>query len=236
MIFCGGAPLVPELRNRVLAMFEKAPRIVQVWGVTEGGWFSNFKYPEDDSTGSVGRVILGLQIKMSTDHSLEMTDGRKAGELLVQGRQLMTEYFGNEQASIDAFLDGWLKTGDVGYIDNGKVYVVDRCKDLIKVNGWQVAPAEIEARIVELPGIRDAAAIAAGYGVEEHPLLFIVQSHGADMGKEAILNHLQSRMANHKVARIVVEFIESIPRNPSGKILRKVLRETATERGLMEIK
>lgn len=233
MIFCGGAPLASELRKRVLAMFDMGPRIVPVWGMTEGGWFSTLKYPEDDSTGSVGRMIPGLQIKMSTDHSLEMPDGRKAGELLVQGSQLMAGYFGNEKSSKDAFVDGWLKTGDVGYIENGKVYIVDRCKDLIKVNGWQVAPAEIEATVMEFPGIHDAAAIAAGYGVEEHPLLFLVQAHGVNVSKEAIVNHLRSRIAKHKTARILVEFIESIPRNPSGKILRKILRERAIERGLM---
>ena len=236
MIFCGGAPLMPELRNRVLAIFETAPRIAQVWGMTEGGWFSTFRYPEDDATGSVGRMIPGFQIKMSTDHSLEASNGRKAGELLVQGSQLMTEYFGNEQASKDAFVDGWLKTGDVGYIEDGKVYIVDRCKDLIKVNGWQVAPAEIEAAIMDLPGIQDAAAISAGCGVDEHPLLFIVKSHGADVSREAVMNHLRSRMAKHKVARTVAEFIESVPRNPSGKILRRLLRAKAIENGLMECK
>jgi acyl-CoA synthetase (AMP-forming)/AMP-acid ligase II len=202
--------------------------------MTEGGWFSTFKYPEDDSSGSVGRMVPGLQIKTSTDHLLELPDGHNAGELLVQGPQLIAEYVGNEQASTDTFVDGWLKTGDVGYIENGKVYIVDRCKDLIKVNGWQVAPAEIEAAVMELPGIHDAAAISAGCGVDEHPLLFIVQSHDTTVSKEAIMNHLGSRMAKHKVARIVVEFIESIPRNPSGKILRKVLRERAIEKDLME--
>ena len=154
----------------------------------------------------------------------------------MQGPQLMTGYAGNEEASKDAFVDDWLRTGDVGYVINGKVYIVDRCKDLIKVNGWQVAPAEIEAAVMTLPGIRDAAAIAAGHGVEEHPLLFIVKSHSTDVSKEAVVNHLLGRMAEHKVKRTVVEFIESIPRNPSGKILRKGLREISIEKGLMESK
>ena len=227
MIFCGGAPLARELRTRTLAIFKTRPRIVQVWGMTEGGWFSTFKYPEDDATGSVGRMVPGYEIKVSTDDSLELGNGGKAGELLVKGPQLMTEYYGNERASQDAFVDGWLKTGDLGYIEEGKVHLVGRSKDLIKVNGWQVAPAEIEAVVLELPEVRDAAAIGVGHGVNERPLLFVVPSHGREVSKEDVVNHLGSKVAQHKIARIEVESIESIPRNPSGKILKKVLREKA---------
>ena len=232
LIFSGGAPLAPELRKRVLAIFANPPRIVQVWGMTEGGWFTTFKFPEDDCTGSVGRVISGLEIKMNTGNQLEL--GRvQAGELLVRGPQVMVGYFGNEQASKAAFEGDWLRTGDVGYINDGKAYLIDRSKDLIKVNGWQVSPAEIEATVLDLPGIEDAAAIAAGHGVQEHPLLFIVSSHQEDVSKEAVTNHLGRRLAKHKISKIVVESIKTIPRNASGKILRRMLREEAIQRGLM---
>ena len=147
----------------------------------------------------------------------------------MKGPQLMTTYYGNEQASREAFVDGWLKTGDIGYVEDGKVYLVDRSKDLIKVNGWQVAPAEIEAVVVELPEVKDASAIGVGYGVDERPMLFVVPSHGKEVSKEEVVNHLRSKVAKHKITRIEVELIESIPRNPSGKILRKVLREKAIE-------
>lgn len=231
-IFSGGAPLVPELRRLTLDIFEQPPRIVQVWGMTEGGWFSTFKYPEDDSTGSVGRIVPGLKIRVDPDETLEMQNSVQAGELLIKGEQLMTEYFDNKQASKDAFDNGWLRTGDIGFVKDGKVYFIDRCKDLIKVNGFQVAPAEIEAAVLELPGISDAGAVAVGHGVNEHPLLFVVLSHGEDISKDVIVNHLLSRMARHKVARMEVESIESIPRNPSGKILRKALKERANQRVL----
>lgn len=236
LIYSGGAPLAPELRKRTRSMFQIPPRIVQVWGMTEGGWFSTFKYPEDDSTGSVGRVIPGLKIRVSSKATLEMPNGRTAGELLVKGPQLMSAYRADEQATKDAFTSGWLKTGDVGYVENGKVYLVDRCKDLIKVNAWQVAPVEIESAVLEMSDVQDAAAIAAGCGVDEHPLLFIVPNHGCEIDREVVLNHLRSRMAKHKITSIVVESIDSIPRNPSGKVLRKRLREIAIERGLIEKK
>ena len=231
LIFCGGAPLAPEIRRRALESFKEPPRIVQVWGMTEGGWFSTFKYPEDDSTGSVGKIVPGYEIKMSLEDSVEMADGRLAGQLLVKGQQLMTGYRGNIQASEEAFTDGWLKTGDVGYIEDGKVYLVDRAKDLIKVNGWQVAPAEIEAALLQSPDVQDAAAIGVGHGVEEHPMVFVVARH-EHVNASDVETHLRSRLARHKVAQVEVEFVDSIPRNPSGKVLRNVLREQMLEKRL----
>ena len=170
LIFCGGAPLAPELRTRMLQIFKEPPRIVQVWGMTEGGWFSTFKYPEDDATGSVGRIIPGYEIKMSSEDLVKMSDGGVAGHLLVKGPQMMTGYLSNSLASEEAFSDGWLRSGDIGYIEDGKIYLVDRAKDLIKVNGWQVAPAELEAALLQSPDILDAAAIGIGNGLEEHPM------------------------------------------------------------------
>lgn len=173
LIFSGGAPMAPELRARTLGIFKDQPRIVQVWGMTEGGWFSTFKYPEDDASGSVGRIIPGYEIKTSWQDLVEMPDGRVAEHLLVKGPQLMMGYLMNPQASEKAFCDGWLKTGDIGYVEDGRIYLVDRAKDLIKVNGWQVAPAEVEAALLQSPGILDAAVVGIGNGLEEHPKVYV---------------------------------------------------------------
>lgn len=234
MIFSGGAPLATELRNRFLAIFHEPPRIVQVWGMTEGGWFATFKHPEDDTSGSVGRIIPGCEIKVSRQNRLQLPNGREASELLVKGQQVMPGYFGNDKASKEIFtVDGWLRTGDVGYVEDGKIYIVDRSKDLIKVNGWQVAPAEIEAAMVGSPGVKDAATIAVGHGVDEHPLLFVVPIQGGHVDKDVIVDHLSSRVARHKIGKMQIEVIDSIPRNPSGKILRRLLREVASRRDLI---
>ena len=235
LIFCGGAPLATENRLRTLEMFKIKPRIVPVWGMTEGGWFSTLRYPEDDDTNSVGRAIPGYEIKVSEEGSLELDNGHMAGELLIRGPQLMTGYLGNAQASRDAFADGWLKTGDIGYIQQGKIYIVDRTKDLIKVNGWQVAQAELESVLLTSPDILDAAAISAGHGVDEHPMLFVVLTMGVHMSASEVEDHLRSRLARYKVAPVAVEFVEAIPRNPSGKILRKVLRMRVIEQGSRQV-
>lgn len=227
MILCGGAPLASGLRDRTLAMFHCPPRIVQVWGMTEGGWFSTYKHPEDDTTGSVGRVLPNLEVKVSMHALLERPSGGEAGELLIRGGQVMVGYFGDAQASNDIFAAGWLRTGDVGYVEDGKIYVIERCKDLIKVNAWQVAPAEIEAALLGLPGITDAAAVGIGDGLNERPLLFVVRNHQDEVNEEIILNHLRCRVARYKINGIELEYVSSIPRNPSGKILRNLLREKA---------
>lgn len=230
LIFSGGAPLAPELHHRMLGIFKVAPRIVQVWGMTEGGWFTTFKYPEVDTTGSVGRMLPGWEIRIDSDTLIALPDGRSAGELLVKSAQLMTGYLGNTEATEATFTDGWLRTGDIGFVEDGKVYIVDRAKDLIKVNGWQVAPAEIEEALLQSPDVVDAAAISFGHGNDEHPMVFVV-ARDAGVEVQDIEAHLHSRLARYKVARIEVKLVELIPRNPSGKILRKVLRSLATESG-----
>lgn len=235
LVFSGGAPLAAELRKRVLDIFLAPPRIVQVYGMTEGGWFTTFKYPENDDTGSVGKVIPNYQVKQSSEGSIELPDGRKAGELMIKGPQLMTGYLGNAEASKDVFIEGWLKTGDIGYInDDGKVYLVDRAKDLIKVNGFQVAPAELEAALLQSQQIQDAAAMSVGHGVDEHPMVFVVAQLGTTPCTITdVQTHMRSRLARYKVASIEVAYVENIPRNPSGKILRKALKAQAVKDGLI---
>ena len=104
---------------------------------------------------------------------------------------------------------------------------MDRAKDLIKSNGWQVAPAELEAALLQSPNILDAAAIGAGRGVDEHPMMFVVAKEFTACMSEGVKLYLRCRLARYKVARIEVAFVQSIPRNSSGKVWRKTLREQA---------
>lgn len=234
LIFCGGAPLADERRSKTLEMFDTPPRIVPVWGMTEGGWFSTLKYPEDDPTNSVGQPLPGYEVKVGERDEIRLDDGRVAGELFIKGPQLMTGYLGNAKASENVFSDGWLKTGDIGYLEDGKIYIVDRAKDLIKVNGWQVAPAELESALLTSPHVLDAAAISVGCGVDEHPMVFVVPRSGIEVSAADVEGHLRTRLARYKVAYMEVHFVDAIPRNPSGKILKKILREQAVDKGLIE--
>jgi acyl-CoA synthetase (AMP-forming)/AMP-acid ligase II len=141
----------------------------------------------------------------------------------------MKGYLGNAEATAKMIdLDGWLRTGDIGYCDNeGRLFVVDRLKELIKTNGRQVAPAELEALLLEHPAIADAAVIAApDEKAGEVPKAFVVlkaQSTGDDMD-QVIIDFIAARVAPYKRIRSV-EFVEEIPKSPAGKILRRLLKE-----------
>jgi len=230
MISFGGAALGPELRKMTLDMFERKPRLVPVYGMTEGGWFTTLKYPETDGTGSVGRPIAGYEVKVGLmDGLTDVKDGEKIGEVLVRGPQLMTCYLGNAQATREAFTaDGWLKTGDIGYVRDGKVYLVDRAKDLIKVNGWQVAPAELEDVAMQSEHVRDVAVFGVGTEDDEHPMACVVakkDNGGHVVTAEMIKAHLRGRLTGYKVNRCEVRFVLAIPKSPAGKILKKVMKE-----------
>jgi acyl-CoA synthetase (AMP-forming)/AMP-acid ligase II len=224
-VLCAGAPLASQLRASFLQLFDIASiRIVQVWGMTEGGWFATFRYPEHDDTGSVGRPLPAYQVRVSEGSRADLPDGQQAGELLVKGLQLTTTYKGNPDATKKGFGDGWLATGDIGYCMNGKIYLIDRAKDIIKVNGWTISPAELEAVLYQMPSILDAAALSYGTGTEEHAAIFVVGKE-SPLLKADIMQHLLDRVARFKVASCEIHLVDSLPRNSSGKVLRRVLRQ-----------
>jgi len=208
-------------------MFVKPPRIVPVYGMTEGGWFTTMKYPEEDDTGSVGRPVPGyiLRVNESSSSTLTLEDGPKIGELLAQGPPIMSGYLNNATATKEAFTpDGWLRTGDIGYINSGKIYLIDRAKDIIRVNGFQVAPAELENALTRLEDVQDAAVFGVGTDVNEHPLACVLRRN-EDVTEDMIIEHLRMELAGYKVSHCEIRFVDSIPKSPAGKILKKVLRQ-----------
>jgi acyl-CoA synthetase (AMP-forming)/AMP-acid ligase II len=234
MVAFGGAPLGAELRRKFLDTFQVKPRIVPVYGMTEGGWYTTLKYPEQDETGSLGRPIPGYEIKIVPKPAMELdsVSQKEVGEILVRGPQLMTAYLGDPEATAESFDgDGWLKTGDIGYLDESKVYLVDRAKDLIKVNGWHVSPGEIENALLQHPEIIDAAAFGVGRDVEEHPVACVVlrvengEENKMSLSEQKVRQHLMTSLADYKVRSCEVRFVKEIPKNPAGKILRARLRE-----------
>lgn len=149
------------------------------------------------------------------------------GEIHVYGEHLMKGYLDQPLATAEAFShDGWVRTGDIGYRKDGRWYVVDRTKDLIKVRGWQVSPAEIEASLIEHPDIIDAGVIGipSQDGLGEVPQAFVVKNPQSVLTEKDIKTFLGARLARYKQVDHV-EFVDRVPRNPTGKILRRVLRE-----------
>ncbi len=181
--------------------------------------------PERIVRGSVGELLPGTEARiLDPDTGADLGAGGD-GELLVRGPQLMRGYRGRPEATaatIDA--DGWLHTGDLAAVDaNGVVRITDRLKELIKVKGFQVAPAELEGLLCTHPSVADAAVVgvpdeAAG----ERPKAFVV-ARGAAMPDE-VMTWMAERVAPHK-RLCAVELVDEIPKLPSGKILRRVLRD-----------
>lgn len=160
------------------------------------------------------------------------------GELCVRGPTVIPGYFNNPEANASSFdSDGWFKTGDVAYCDEKtrKWYIVDRRKELIKVRGFQVAPAELEATLLLHPYIIDAAVIGISRpGTdEEFPRAYIIRrptAEGKRLSEDEVKNYISERLAKYKGLSGGVHFVDAIPKNASGKILKKVLKEeTAKE-------
>jgi len=156
-----------------------------------------------------------------------LTKEGATGEIQIYNPLAMKGYLNNPTATAEAFTpDNWIRTGDIGYAKDNNWYVVDRAKDLIKVRGWQVSPAEIEAALMEHPDILDVGVIGipAADGCGESPMAFVVTEKRGSIDEAQIKLFLATRLARYKNVEEVC-FIEKIPRNPIGKILRRELRD-----------
>src|SRR5579885_2248900 len=154
------------------------------------------------------------------------------GELIVQGPQVMQGYWKAPEATAEALRNGWLHTGDIGWRDeDGYVTITDRKKELIKYKGFSVAPAQLEALLLEHPAVADVAVIAkADDKAGEIPKAFVVRRAGYEaVSADELIVWANGKLAAYKNVR-EVEFIDAIPRNPSGKILRRILKEQERRR------
>ncbi|KAF9884141.1 hypothetical protein FE257_002262 [Aspergillus nanangensis] len=229
----GAAPLGREVCEEVEALWEPGRiNIKQGWGMTETtcsllGWNPN----EKSYTASVGELNANCEAKIVADDGVTELGLNQRGELWVRGQNIMKGYWGNPQATQETkTADGWLKTGDIAYIDDQKrFHVVDRKKELIKVKGNQVAPAELEALLLEHPAVADAAVIGIPMNDDERPRAYVVLKPGDSATAEDIITFVSRKVSPFKRITGGVVFLEAIPKNPSGKILRKVLRDQAKE-------
>ena len=180
-----------------------------------------------DRAGSSGILAPNTRCKVINAETGAPLPPGEEGELLVKGPQVMTGYLNNDAAtaaSLDA--DGWLHTGDLASVDaDGFMYIHDRVKELIKVNGFQVAPAELEAHLLTNPAIADAAVIgvpddAAG----ERPIAFVVKTADDAIDAEGVKAHVADALSSYKHLTDVT-FTDAIPKSASGKILRRLLRD-----------
>ncbi|EHY52598.1 Phenylacetyl-CoA ligase epaB [Exophiala dermatitidis] len=227
---CGAAPLSSELQNEVLRRFNIV--VVQGWGMTEttcGGII--MPGVQADHTGSIGYLLPNTEAKLVDEDGREVTKEGEPGELWVRGPQMLLGYWRNEQATKESKTDdGWFKTGDVAVCKGQKFWIVDRKKELIKVNGLQVAPAELEAVLLENPDVADAAVVGVVVHGEELPRAYVVLQETAKRKgttEQDIKDFVAARVAKHKRLEGGVKFIDEVPKLASGKIVRKLMKEWA---------
>ncbi|MGD6753624.1 4-coumarate--CoA ligase family protein [Streptomyces sp. BH105] len=206
------------------------PPVGQAYGMTElsPGTHAVPYDAKNPPPGAVGRLIASTEMRIvSLDDPAKDVAPGESGEVLIRGPQVMKGYLGRPDATADMIdCDGWLRTGDVGRVDeDGWLFVVDRVKELIKYKGFQVAPADLEALLLTHEGIADAAVVGVfDEDGNEIPKAFVVRADPA-LGADDVLAYVAERVAPYKKIRRVA-FIDGVPRAASGKILRRELRET----------
>jgi len=231
VIMSGAAPLSEELARSVEQRLDVT--LVQGYGLTETSPVTHHGLDRDRSQypkGSIGPALPNTEVMVVDVETGEPLPVGETGEVWIRGPQVMAGYLNNPEATartIDA--DGFLHTGDIGYVDeSGYFYIVDRVKELIKFRGFQVAPAELEALLLTHDRIRDAAVVRSpDPEAGEVPKAFVVGEPG--LTEDDVMSFVAERVAPHKKVRRV-EFIDQIPKSPSGKILRRLLIQREQER------
>lgn len=222
-LFSAAAPLGADLTAVVEARL--SVRVRQGYGMTEASPATHFTAPGAERPGKVGPLLPSTEGRMVDPVTGADVGVGQPGEVWVRGPQVMKGYLNNPDATAQTIdRDGWLRTGDIGIVDeDGYLEVVDRLKELIKVKGYQVAPAELEALLLRHPKIADAAVIPVpDEEAGQRPKAVIVAREG--LTAEEVTTFVDAHVAHYK--RIAqVAFVESIPRSPSGKILRRLLLE-----------
>ncbi|BAX90238.1 long-chain-fatty-acid--CoA ligase [Mycobacterium shigaense] len=227
-IVYGGSPIGPDLLSQALETF--GCDFAQIYGLTETGNTAICLPPSEHLPGrarlhAAGRPYPGVEVAVCGPNGTELPPG-SCGEVYLRSPAQMLEYFGNPTATAETIVDGWIRTGDVGYLDeDGFLVIRDRVKDLIIVTGENVYPAEIEKAINGHPAVHDSAVVGAP-DIQRGECIhaFVVAKPDKDLQIDDLAQFLAQRLARFKVPA-TFHVTEGIPRNPSGKILRRELRE-----------
>lgn len=225
------APLAPDVARRVQQRL--GFRIIQAYGLTETGPASHHSPLEREriKLESVGIVMADTEQRVvDLETGQRVLQPRDIGEIVIRGPQVMQGYWNAPDETARALRNGWLHTGDIGSVDEeGYTYVVDRKKEMIKSRAFSIAPAELEATLLEHPDIADCGVVGVpDADAGEVPNAFIVVRKGCTLGEAALTEYFSNRLAGYKMIR-KWHLTDAIPRTPSGKILRRLLKERLSQ-------
>ncbi|MER6049824.1 acyl-CoA synthetase [Streptomyces sp. NPDC001793] len=237
LLVSGSAALPLTDHERLLAATGR--RVIERYGMTETLMNTSVRADGPDATGTVGVPVPGVYVRLVDDagQALEASDGETVGEIQVRGPNLFTEYLNRPDATAAAFDGGWFRTGDMAVRDPAGNYriVGRRATDLIKSGGYKIGAGEIENALLAHPGVAEAAVTGEpDEDLGERIVAWIVSVTGPDAGPapsaQELADHVARQLAPHKRPRIV-HFLEALPRNDMGKILKRDLRAPAPPAG-----
>jgi long-chain acyl-CoA synthetase len=220
----GGAPLPAEILKQFMARLPIP--LLEGYGLSEASPVVSFTPIRGPwKAGSIGVPISNVTVTIQNDQGDILPPGQ-IGELCVRGANVMQGYWNLPEETADTLRNGWLLTGDIGYVDpDGYFYITDRKKDMLLVNGINVYPREVEEVLYQFPGVKEAAVIGipdARRG--EQPLAFVAAEIDIQLDDKALHNFIREHLADYKVPRKIV-FLPALPRNATGKVLKTELRK-----------
>ncbi|KAI8991727.1 hypothetical protein BDF20DRAFT_846126 [Mycotypha africana] len=230
LLGCGAAPLSKE---HITALKKRVPAdIRQGYGMTETTSGVISQNQKGGVPGSIGVLSTNMEMKIVNEKGEELGDDQE-GEFFFRGPSIMKGYYNNEKANAETFMaDGWMRTGDVGKFDSktGEFFILDRIKELIKYKGYQVAPAELEAILMGLEIVADCCVVGwyDDNQATELPRAYIVLQPSVSKDEHTVKQideHVSKNVTNYKKLRGGIKFVDAIPKSPSGKILRRQVKD-----------
>ncbi len=223
-----GASILPdETKKRLMKFFPHAGGIYDVYGCTEAAPTVTILKAVDSfrKSACVGPAVPFLELRIVNEQDQDVPPG-EVGEVVCRGPSIMKGYYKDPQGTAEALRGGWLHTGDLGRLDEeGFLYIVDRKKDMIISGGENIYPREIEELLYRHPDVQDAAVVGVPDPLwGESVRAFVVPKPGHSMTEEGVIEYCKAHLAGYKKPRSV-KFVDSLPRNPSGKVLKNKLRE-----------
>lgn len=230
LIASGGSALSPQSAAELAGHF--GVPAIQGYGLAETSPLTNSDIPSEPKSGSVGPPVADTECRVVDVTTREVLASGESGEVQVRGPQVMKGYLGEEpNAALDP--DGWLSTGDVGYLDDdGWLFLVDRIKDVFKCDNWLVSPTQIERVVAEHPGIRECVIVGLPdelRGAVPFAFLVLADRDAGRRGAEEILERVNGQLPYYQQIKHF-ELLAAIPRGPTGKVSRMELRAAASRR------